>query len=167
LTVVFADKRGEFISIKGKKASLDKVEVTIKELLNKLPTKLAKQCLKNRDKPGYLKALGCDEAIHYPKYWQIVASEAEATPQLRQLSNKDSFYQEVLKLVLDTFDDKRVGVGFDAKNLTHTKLVVKSISAIENKFLFQQYYSKKKQLCLQSSVNTFRLSPVSKDSVRS
>lgn len=157
LIVVSADRRRKSITIKGKKSYLNQVEKSVKVILKEqtTPMKHAKQCRMNGDIAGYLAFLGSDESIRYPKYWQVVSKDgiADTTEHLTQLSDKDPLYQEVLKLFLDTFVDKRVGVGFDAKGLTHKKLVVKTISVVENKFLFQQYYSKKKQLCLQSSVN--------------
>jgi hypothetical protein len=156
--VVFADRRGAFVIIKGKQNTLDKVEADVIKILReqKSSHNRAEHCRLSGDIDGLLRLIGNDESVHYPPYWQLDSNtgyEGEPKVRLVDLPAEHPLYLEILTLVLQTFSLEKVGKGFDAVNLQHSKLVVKKISAVQNKFLFQQYCPKKKQLCLQSLVN--------------
>jgi hypothetical protein len=137
---------------------VEKVEADVIKTLKeyKSPHHRAERCKQRGDIDGYLKCIGTDESVHYPSYWQLAnytGNEGEPKGSLIGLPAQHPLYQEVLTLVLKTFDSSMVGKGYDAAKLKHSKLVVKKISAVQNRFLFQQYYAKKKQFCSKSSVN--------------
>jgi len=99
-------------------------------------TERARSHKKRGDLAGYFGILGSEETVQFPSYWTSGTPEAASNP----LSPSDPLYQEVLKLVLATFTGHKVGVGFDATGLTHSKLEVQKIWTVENKLNFNHYW---------------------------
>jgi hypothetical protein len=137
---------------------VEKVATDITKILKEYKSllHLAERCKQLGDIAGYLECIGTDETVCYPSYWEMESkktSEADSKASLLDLPADHPLYEEVSTLLLKTFDSSMVGKGFDAARLKHSKLVVKKISYVQNKFLFQQYVSKKKQLCLKYAVN--------------
>ncbi|KAL3878767.1 hypothetical protein ACJMK2_031098 [Sinanodonta woodiana] len=55
-------------------------------------------------------------------------------------------FQEVVKLVKDTWQSKLVGQGSDAVNLRHTQIQVTKVTRVENIDLFDLYFKKRQEI---------------------
>ena len=103
-----------------------------------------------------------DEMDRYPKYWtnySITDDSASKIGVKRVKINPTSpWHAEVSHLVMGSWDQKKVGVGRDAKGLGQHTIKIRNIYCIENPTLLEQYMAKRKQLSAEASQHNF--SPV-------
>jgi hypothetical protein len=104
----------------------------------------------------WLRKVGSQDVCTFPPYWNSVRKKAiTSMPESAkyQLLPTEPVYNEVLRVINETFEPNRVGQGYDAPGLKHSKITVQNIWTIENPYLYRQYWEHKKRLCLNSSVN--------------
>ena len=103
---------------------------------------------------AYLRLIGSAQDVLYPQHWK--KEECVGHPPSRtRLSPQSTLYQQIVKLVSDTFDRTNVGIGFDGAGLAHSKIIVRRIEACKNVALFRQYDTTRKNMCMDASVNQY------------
>lgn len=128
----------------------------MKLLMSAAKNSLERTCVADRGTPDWFKFMYKSEP-HSPGYWTTFHSrktlkdwglEAQNRPFIR-LPIQGQDFQDVVKLVQDTWDAQHVGHGRDAQGLgglKYTKVKVMRVERIENYELFHKYAVKRQEL---------------------
>lgn len=108
-----------------------------------------------------------------PDYWKFFQDGKSFIDTLKGIfTSTEKCYEvdpktlcAIRKLVEDTFNPELVGVGADARNLSHKKLHVQKVEIIENMDLFK-YYNLKRCKMLEKSVKDKRGFPLKLEKIR-
>ncbi|XP_005108913.1 uncharacterized protein LOC101854754 [Aplysia californica] len=139
--------------LKGKKKSVTEVLVFIKAQSRRLAVHLPRRRIQdapNRDTTEFVSyALSCDEL--FPSYWslnspaKVLEIKESYDPDLHEkiVDVDQQTFDCIAKLVADTWDATRFGIGSDAKRLKElncSQLRVLKVQRIENPALFDRYH---------------------------
>lgn len=149
------DKRRSAVRLKGTEAAETKQEIS--QILDRHRKKCedAQHIKATKGTKAYLTFIGSKQNVCYPLYWNKEDCEGHPDPVRVQLSRHDPLYHQILKMVNDTWDGTKVGIGFDGAGLSHTKIVVKQIYVCKNVPLLRQYDATRKNMCMDASVNHY------------
>ena len=153
---IFADKRASTVRIKGNEAA--KAKSKVEEILYRhrqtVTSELDPQHVKaTRGVNAYLRLIGSERDVRYPRHWAKADGDA-GTCRVEEPSTSP-LYRQIVRLVNDTWDSAKVGIGFDGTGLTHSKIVVRHIYALKNAALFRQYDTTRRNMCMDASVNRY------------
>ena len=150
---LFVDKRKCIIRIRGNKAEEARQEIY--QILDRHWFENLRHIKEAKGVKAFLTFVGSKQDVRYPLHWKKESRERSRFPFGEPLSPQSTLYQQILKLVHGTWDNTKVGIGFDGAGLTHSKIVVKHIFVCQNNDLFQKYDVSKKIMCMDASVNRY------------
>ena len=110
--------------------------------------------------PAVIQSLA--ELDRYPEYWTNYSITDDSASKIGvkrvKVNPKSPWHAEVSHLVMGSWDQKKVGVGRDAKGLGQHTIKIRNIYCIENPTLLEKYMAKRGQMSGEASQNKF--SPV-------
>jgi len=155
MSLICADRRTKSIVLRGKEQLLEKSKKRVEDIL-----KTEKEFLRSpeyikqkKGVPSYLMCLSEMKDVQWPSYWKCGETQGELEIVQEPLDSQSHLYKEVEKLVNGTWEAGKAGQGNDATGLKHTKLVIKKIFLLKNRGHFKMYDARRKQICMESSVN--------------
>src|SRR6218665_1215982 len=100
---------------------------------------------------------GSPPQIQYPKYWSFYKSGMQPAGEIDHKRSEltpggRGIFEEVSRLVMETWEQKKVGFGNDAAGLSGHTLKIRKIFCVENPSLYRPYMSRREEFCLGASV---------------
>lgn len=152
------EKNNKRVCLRGKKPAIVRAKAAVHSILDRqeqLENDLGHiKAMKGTN--YYLAHIGSLQGVNYPHYWNCVSVDRAKTmlgSSREQLTSGSKEFNDVLKIVMGTWDAKRIGQGHDAKGLSHRNIAVRNVYRIENPRQFNRYDTVKKNFCLQASAN--------------
>lgn len=154
LAVCYVDTNSGSIKLRGKKERVEKLQTSVRAILQQRGHDNIEHVKKTRGCSAYLGHLAAEEAVRYPRYWKCVqkgTADKKTRIKRSQLDPQSPEYKEIESLLLRTWEKHKVSQGQDAVNLHHSGIVVKKIYSVENPVLYRKYDAKKKEICANAA----------------
>ena len=154
MCVVFLDTEACCIKLRGKKENIEKMQRSVKEILQEREQDETSQIKRRRGCQAFLRHLATAETVQYPPYWKCVQKgtvDKKRSVKRRPIDPQSSGYKEIKSIVERTWEADKVGHGHDATGLGHSGIVVKKIWSVENPDLYRKYDAKRKEMCRQAA----------------
>ena len=157
LNSIFVDKSQSTVRLTGKKAAETKQEIyriLYRYRFRKTPAN-PQHIKATKGTTAYLTIMGSREDVIFPQHWK--REDCTGSPRCSRvpLPQQSKLYQQIVKLVQDTWDGTKVGVGFDGVGLSHSTIIIRQIYACKHVASYRQYDTVRKNLCMDASVNTY------------
>ncbi|XP_013388312.1 uncharacterized protein LOC106157264 [Lingula anatina] len=172
------DKRRPEVIITGERSSVAMAKSDILEFVNKkllsgsvgdLDSQRQREEKKSFQRGGnrvkYVQFLAGSLDNNEPDYWThftnplktmfsnvkgLITGKSQKPYKLVRLHDDDATFNEVVQLMIQTFDSSKVGQGRDAHGLTHRRLHITKVQRIENPKLYHRYAGRRREFCLEA-----------------
>src|SRR5688572_7689501 len=158
--LLFVDKQNKTIQLTGHHVSVRQTKTVIEQLLAEEEKNCndLKYIKKTKSVAVYLSKLATTEDLTLPKYWTHYKrhDQQDAGSVKTPLQPGTEVYKAVEAMVMGNWEAGKVGLGLDAKNMSHSGIMIKNIFVVENLNMFHNYKSQLKNLSYRAARNLFK-----------